>query len=120
MTNKRKKAETKGRIAEQIAQIILTLKGYAIIESRFKCPFGEIDIIAKRGKIIAFIEVKARQTHEIGILAINANNRKRILAAADYYCMRNSWTNSCARRFDGFIFAKGRFPKHMKDAFRAN
>ncbi len=119
MTNRRKTAETKGRFAEQLAAIFLTLKGYEILEMRYKCPVGEIDIIARRGKILAFIEVKSRQTFELGILAINSKNRGRILSAANYYCMRNDWSNQFLRRFDGFIFAKGKFPKHIKDAFRA-
>ena len=52
----------RGLWAENVAKIYLTFKGYRILQSRFKSPVGEIDIIAKKKNAIIFIEVKARKT----------------------------------------------------------
>ena len=61
--NNRVLNEQRGRRAENIAAMFLRLKGYTILDRRCRTPFGEIDIIARRGKTIVFVEVKARRDH---------------------------------------------------------
>lgn len=115
---KRKHAEDKGRRSEILAAALLCLKGYQIIKWRYKCHVGEIDLIIRRGKILAFVEVKAHKTFEKAILAITATSRKRIIAAAGNFCKNNDWTLKYQWRYDAMIFVPRSFPKHMRDAFR--
>jgi len=77
----RKAAERRGRRAEYFAASALVLKGYSILELRYKTPMGEIDIIARRGKLIAFVEVKARASIEDAVNAITHKARQRICMA---------------------------------------
>jgi putative endonuclease len=57
---KRRRAWRRGRLAESMAAFLLRLKGFRILARGYKVPVGEIDIIARRGRLIAFVEVKAR------------------------------------------------------------
>jgi putative endonuclease len=70
--------------AEQIAAFLLRLKGYRILARRFVVSGGEIDLIAKRGSAIAFVEVKARADVEAAAIAITATKRKRIAVRPGY------------------------------------
>ena len=58
---RRQQAERRGRLAEAKAAMLLRLKGYRISDRRWKSPAGEIDLIARRGSAVAFVEVKAQQ-----------------------------------------------------------
>ena len=81
----KKKTYDKGIKAEIMAALWLRVKGYKILESRYKTPVGEIDLIVQRGNVIAFVEVKARQTKTIALESITSNMRGRIGRAASYY-----------------------------------
>ena len=71
MARDRVKAEAKGRVAEVVAIALLTAKGYALIRRRYKSPSGEIDLIMRRGDVTAFIEVKARSTHDEAVASVS-------------------------------------------------
>lgn len=114
---KRQKAEHRGRAAEAAAALMLRAKGYRILERRFKCRAGEIDIVAQRGETFVFVEVKARQTIEQAIESITPHQRKRIEAAAEAW-LRKATSQQFAVRFDVIAVAPRTLPSHMMDAWR--
>ena len=111
----RRKAWRFGLAAEGIAAWFLRLKGYAILARRFKSPVGEIDIVAKRGTVLAFVEVKAR-AH--GGAEITAHQRRRIERASLVFIQRRSDFALCDRRFDAVFVAPWRIPDHIVGAWR--
>ena len=110
-------AEARGRQAEAKAELMLRLKGYRILEKRYRSPVGEIDIVARKGDVLVFIEVKARKTTEEAFESITQKQRSRIEAAADHWLQSKS-SQEFACRFDVIAVAPGRLPAHMKDAWR--
>lgn len=91
-----------GLRAEFIARIYLRLHGFRILHNRYitgrNTNRAEIDIIAKRGNLIVFIEVKSRPTVQTACEAITIPQARRLRAAADTYLIRRSWTGDA--RFD--------------------
>jgi putative endonuclease len=79
---------------------------------------GEIDIVARRGNLIAFIEVKARTTLAEAGAAISAIQRDRLARAAGAYVARHPALAGCDIRFDAMLVAPRRAPRHLKDAWR--
>jgi putative endonuclease len=104
--------------AEQVAAFLLRLKGYRILARRFVVTGGEIDLIAKRGGAIAFVEVKARADMEVAAIAITATKRKRIARAARVWLARNPWAAELSLRGDAIFVAPGRLPRHAPSAYR--
>ncbi len=78
----RQAAEAKGRSAERWAAVWLRLRGYRIVARNFRTPHGEIDIIARRGDLLCFIEVKARASETLALDAVTRRQRQRIEMAA--------------------------------------
>ncbi|WP_417317271.1 YraN family protein [Emcibacter sp.] len=119
---RRKKAYKKGIFAEHAAVALLWLKGYRIRERRFKCPFGEIDIIAAKGNLIAFVEVKTRGTYEEAAESILFSQRRRISRAANWYIAQNSdgepSASSYSYRFDSILLVPWNWPCHILDAWQ--
>lgn len=110
-----------GRRAEFVATLLLRLKGYAILERRFKAGAGgrgEIDIVARRGAVIAFVEVKARADLEQAALAISQRQRERLLRGAEAYLAARPRLAHLSPRFDAVLAAPGRWPRHLIDAWR--
>jgi putative endonuclease len=110
-----------GRRAEFVATLLLRLKGYAILERRLKAGSGgrgEIDIIARRGPIIAFIEVKARADLETAALALSPQQRQRLRRGAEAYLAQRPRLAHLSPRFDAVLAAPGRWPRHVIDAWR--
>ncbi len=90
-----------GALGEEMAAGMLKEKGYAIIEQNFRCRYGEIDIIARDGDKIIFIEVKTRRSLKYGFPeeAVDFRKQKRLrLLAALYLAGHFSMSHSC--RFD--------------------
>ncbi|MCH8863119.1 MAG: YraN family protein [Proteobacteria bacterium] len=114
---KRRTAERRGRLAERMALALLRLKGYRILEQRYKTPVGEIDIIAQRKDALIFIEVKARRRMRDAIESIGARQRQRITRAAEAYLARHPAQAGKTCRFDAILVAPGRLPRHMIDAW---
>lgn len=110
-----------GRRAEFVATLLLRLKGYAILERRLKAGAGgrgEIDIVARRGGVIAFVEVKARANLEHAALALSQRQRERLLRGAEAYLAARPRLAHLSPRFDAVLAAPGRFPRHLIDAWR--
>ena len=113
----RKRAYRLGMRAETVAAWYLRLRGYSILETRYRTKSGEIDIIARRGQLLAFVEVKARKTVDQAILAVTPRNRQRISAAAKTYLSLNPRLGACDIRYDIFCQA-GMRVTHLQDAWR--
>ncbi len=105
----------RGLQAERYARFYLMLKGYRILEQRYKTPVGEIDIIAKRGKTFAFIEVKARTDITKAIESITPAQRRRIERAASLYA--SNLKANPPLRFDA-ILVSGWKLRHIVSAWR--
>jgi len=118
--DERRRAESLGLVAESLAAWALRLKFHRILARRFRCSAGEIDLVARRGATLVFVEVKARATLAAAIEAVTPAARARILAAADAYVARHPAHADCDRRFDIVAVLPGRWPKHLADAFRAD
>ena len=118
--DERRRAETLGLLAETRAAWMLRLKLYAIVAQRFRCAAGEIDLIARRGRTLVFVEVKARGDLEAAIEAVTPRARARILAAADAFVARHPAYADHDRRFDIVAVLPRRWPRHHPDAFRAD
>jgi putative endonuclease len=101
----RKKAHGLGLFAEHLAVVILRLKGYSIKE-------GEIDIVARRGDNIAFVEVKVRRTLDEARTAIGFVKRRRISRAARSWLAANPWAAPLTWRGDAVYVAPWRWPRH--------
>lgn len=116
---KRQKAERRGHFGEFLAMAYLMAKGYRIRARRLKTPVGEIDIIVRRGPVLAFVEVKSRTKREDEEMALMAVNRRRISRAAQFYLMRNPSIIQLDLRFDVIFLAPMAWPRHVKGAFDA-
>lgn len=114
----RQQAETRGRRAETFAAIWLRLKGYRIIAQRVRTPVGEIDLIASRGKTVAFIEVKRRKTLDSALQAVTISNWHRISAAAASWAAKRPDFQSHDWRFDLVAIVPRNRPKHYLDYWR--
>ena len=112
--SRRRKADRKGRIAELKAALHLRLKGYRILARRFKTPVGEVDLIARKGDVIVFVEVKARNEVATALDAITLTAQKRIEAAGDLYLSRRSDFSDLSWRYDVVVVLPFRWPIHME------
>jgi putative endonuclease len=93
-------------------------QGLYVLARRFVVSGGEIDLVARRGDSIAFVEVKARADLEVAAIAIGATKRRRISRAARVWLMRNPWAARLTLRGDAVFVARGRLPRHEPDAYR--
>jgi putative endonuclease len=103
-----------GLIAELFSSLYLQCKLYTIISRRFKSPFGEIDIIAKKGNSIIFIEIKARKDTSL-MDFISKRQQQRINQAAQYFLLKNKKYQAHNLRFDAIIMNRYFWPKHFKN-----
>jgi putative endonuclease len=117
MSDRRAKAERRGRRGETLAAWYLRLKGWRIVAHRVKTPRGEIDLIARRGRTLAFVEVKWRKTEPELALAIDAYRLRRVAAAAEAVAHRFS-QHGDTLRIDVLLLAPGRWPRHIANAFQ--
>ncbi len=85
----KKKTYDKGLQAEKAAANWLRLKGYKILEQRYKTKYGEIDLIITKKNVIAFVEVKARKTEREALESLTPKMQNRIAQAASYYISQN-------------------------------
>ena len=109
-----------GLSAESRAAAYLMAKGYRILMRRFRTPFGEIDIVAKRRNLLVFVEVKARATLDDAAYAVTPRQQKRILDAANAWLMAHPEHASFDLRFDAMLIAPRRLPRHLPAAFDAS
>jgi len=116
-TLRRRKALRRGSAAEYIAAIFLMLKGYRILAMRYKTKLGEIDIIARKGDLAVFVEVKARSDEMGAIDAVSYASQKRIRAASDLWLARQRDYARLSQRYDIVAILPGKLPRHFLDAF---
>ena len=111
-------ANRRGKRAERLAKWWLRLGGYKILCQNFKTPVGEIDLIATRGGIVCFIEVKIRIDMASALGSISPGQRKRIERAAEYFLKKHPELSAKDIRFDAFVSGGGIKGKLLKDAWR--
>ena len=109
-----------GLSAETRAAAFLMAKGYRILAKRFKTPYGEIDIVAKKRNLIAFIEVKARARLDDAAYAVTPRQQARIIDAAQAWLMAHPEHAEFELRFDAILIAPRRLPRHLLAAFDAS
>lgn len=112
----RRRRYRRGQSAERIVAVVYMMLGHRILGRRFKTPVGEIDLIAIRGKRVAFIEVKRRQTQDDAEDAIILTLRRRVRRAADLWLARNPQYQGYDIGFDLVFVLRWRFPVVMRDA----
>jgi putative endonuclease len=112
----RRAAEAAGRRGERIAGWWLRLKGWRILARRVRTPAGEVDLVARRGSIIVFVEVKARATAADLDHAIDARRLARVAAAAEYLMPRFAGPGDDIR-VDVLLLAPGAMPRHIENAW---
>jgi len=120
MGDKKRMAFRRGWRAESIAAYYLRLKGYAIVARRFKTRLGEIDLIARRGHVVAIVEVKARPNLAQGHEAVSEMAQRRIEAAADLWLARQKDAEKLSLRFDLIIIRPWHWPHHIKVFFTSD
>lgn len=111
-------ADRLGRWAEWRCVWRLRLAGYRVLARRLRTPAGEIDIVARRGTLVAFVEVKARVTGTDAAFALTEPQWRRIARAAEMYVARRPALADCAMRFDAMLVTPRGWPTHIVDAWR--
>lgn len=111
-------ARRSGRRSEAWAAAWLMAKGYRILGFRLKTPQGEIDLLAKRGDVLAVVEVKSRTTLEIALEAVSLDQRDRLRRAGAAIAASRPSLRGCDVRLDLLALAPGRFPRHIPDAWK--
>jgi len=114
---KREIAEQRGRRGEGFAAWWLRLQGWRIVARRVKTPRGEIDLIARRGRTVAFVEVKWRAGGEDLALAIDHYRLRRVAAAVEAVSHRFARPGDTIR-IDVLLLAPGRWPRHIVNAWQ--
>jgi putative endonuclease len=117
---KRMAAFRLGVSAESVAAIFLGAKGYRTIARRWRSPVGEIDLVVKRGRLIVFVEVKARKALDQAAESVLVRQRRRIVAAAEAWLAAHPEHAGYDMRFDAVLVSPGRMPQHVVSAFEAD
>ncbi len=108
-----------GLSAESRAAALLLAKGFRIAARRFRCPAGEIDIVARRGALLIFVEVKARAVLDDAAWSVTERQKRRIASAAAAWLAANPQDAGCDMRFDAVLVAPRSLPQHIPGAFEA-
>lgn len=120
MSETRRAAERRGRRAETLCVWALRLKGYRVLARRLRTPAGEIDILARRGRILAVVEVKARKQVRDALEALGPAQRLRLqragLWALEDQARRGH--SDLSLRFDVMLVPPGGWPRQISDAWR--
>ena len=114
--DQRRAAETAGRRGERIAGWWLRLKGWRILDRRVRTPAGEVDLVARRGNLVAFVEVKTRATAAELDFAIDERRLARVAAAAELLMPRYAGPGDDIR-VDVILLAPGSRPRHIENAW---
>ncbi|MFX3681113.1 YraN family protein [Oceaniradius stylonematis] len=116
---KRRKAERRGHAGETRAAWLMRLKGFRIVARRYKCRAGEIDLIVRRGDLVAIVEVKARPSLAEAMDAVTPYGRRRIISATDHWLAGQPDHGRLSVRFDLVAVLPGRWPVHVPAVFTA-
>ncbi|MDO8837520.1 MAG: YraN family protein [Parvibaculum sp.] len=115
-------AHRRGLRAETLAAFWLRLKGYRILARRLKTRAGEIDMVARRGRALVIVEVKASarpdRAGERAVEALLPRQQQRLARAADHLLAMRPGLAGLDLRFDVVLVAPRRFPRHLEDAWR--
>jgi putative endonuclease len=114
----RRRAERRGHWAERLGLWHLRFRGYRVLARRFRVPSGEIDLIVRRGQVLAAIEVKARADFATAGEAVTERQRRRIARALEHFLLIHPELARLVLRFDVMLVAPGRWPRHLVDAWR--
>jgi putative endonuclease len=117
MREARVRAYRAGLLAESCTALLLRLKGYTIVARRYKTPVGEIDLVALKGRRLAFIEVKRRKTREEAAWTLPAKQRRRIVRAAQYWLAGHPDFAGHDIAFDVVLSAPWAWPRYIANAF---
>lgn len=109
---KRQRAERGGRRAERLAAWWLRLKGWRILAVRARTPVGEIDLVARRGRVLAFIEVKSRASEQEANWALDDYRLRRVSRAAEALLSRYMREGDTVR-IDAMFVTPWRLPRHL-------
>jgi putative endonuclease len=125
MKNERRRAWERGRAAERLAILALRLSGYRILARNLKlgpvnAGLGEIDIVASRGRVIAFIEVKSRADWGLAAESILVRQRQRIVRAASAFLAARPQFAGHQARFDVMLVVPWRWPRHILNSWRSD
>ncbi len=112
----RRQAWRFGRLAEALAAVFLRIKGYRILARDFRTPVGEIDLVARRSAVLAFVEVKARDTAATEVLT--RRQRRRIERSAEAFLRLRPDLADLEIRFDLMLMQRWRRPRHIAAAWR--
>ena len=108
----------RGRFSELVAAAALIARGYRILQRRCRTPYGEIDLIAVRGRRLAFVEVKRRATRAQAEAALTPYQARRMARAADFWLSRNPRYRDHDRGLDAILVLPRRLPVHLPDALQ--
>jgi putative endonuclease len=109
-----------GLTAEGRAAALLIVKGFRILARRWRSPAGEVDIVARRGNLLIFVEVKARERADDAAYAVTERQRRRIAGAAASWLAGHPEDAGRDVRFDVMLVTPRRLPHHLKAAFDAD
>jgi len=115
-TSDRKAAENRGREGERRAAWWLWLRGWRILDRRVRTPAGEVDLVVRKGNLVAFVEVKTRATDPELDFAIDERRLRRVAAAAEYLMPRYAGPGDDIR-VDVILIAPGKLPRHIENAW---
>lgn len=116
---RRRQAERRGRAAEWLCLWHLRLRGWHVLARQWRCPSGEIDILARRGGVLAVIEVKRRGDIGAAAAAVSPRQRRRIARAAEAYLNTRPDLAGLALRFDLMLVGPRLLPQHWRGAWRS-
>ena len=108
----RQVAEARGRKAETVAAWWLRLHGWRILARRARIAGGEVDLIAKRGRTVAFVEVKQRRSEDAAAMALDKYRLRRVAVAAERLALRYAKDGEDIR-IDAIFLVPGRLPRHL-------
>ncbi len=113
---KRQRAERGGRRAETIAALFLQLHGWSILARRVRTPVGEVDLVARSGRMVAFIEVKARASDADAAMSLDDYRLRRVAAAASALASRYVRPGD-DMRIDAMFVVPWRLPRHQANVW---
>ena len=114
----REAADARGRHAERRAAAALAAEGWAVLGQRVRTPAGELDLVAERAGLLAFVEVKARATLTEAAFALGLAQRRRLLRAAEWWMAANPDHGAAGVRFDVMLVDAAGRVRRIVDAFR--
>jgi putative endonuclease len=115
---RRRAAHRRGGRAELLCLWHLRLKGYRILARRYRTPMGEVDLIVRRGSVLAAVEVKARDDFATAGESVSLRQRQRIARALAHFLSLRPDLAVLSPRFDVMLVAPHRLPRHLVDAWR--